>query len=256
LKLPRCKKILANGERCKVAALKGQKYCLFHSNKPPKYNGGKRRLDDKTLADESVNLTDDTKVKLSDIVTSSLDNRFVQNQLIRQGTSAAGIAAIATGSSMIKSGSAPRTEFRSHLPLRDTTGKKTFKPYTWRGRRYTKPLAKDDFGGNNARYGYNTNTRGRHIKKSPGKVRTGKVLRGFGRASGAIGIGLVGYNIHRHGVKKTAKDEAKFNWSFSPIGMIDEGLLGNRIEQSFLGQTGTGRTIQAMASMALLEALL
>ena len=29
----RCAKVLANGKRCKAHALKGQKYCLFHSTK-------------------------------------------------------------------------------------------------------------------------------------------------------------------------------------------------------------------------------
>ena len=213
-------------------------------------------MDGKTLASRSANTADKKKVNISDIVHSSLDNRFIQNQLIRQGTSAAGVAAVAIGSSMIQTGSAPRTEFRSHLQLKDSTGKKTFKAYTWRGITYSRPLSRFDYGGNNAQYGYKSNYRKKHIQKSPSRVSSGKLVRGLGKSAGVIGIGLVGYNIHRHGVKKTAKDEASFNWSISPLGMMDEHILGNRMEQSFLGQTGTGRTMQAMASMALLEALL
>ena len=195
-------------------------------------------MDGKTLASRSAS-ADKKKVNFSDIVHSSLDNRFVQNQLIRQGTSAVGIAAVAAGSSMIKSGSAPRTEFRSHLQLRDTTGKKTFKPYTWRGRTYSKPLSRRDYGGQGAEYGYKTDYKSRTIKKSPSRVSTGKVVRGLGRSAGLFGIALVGYNIHRHGVKKTVKDEAEFNWSVSPIGIADEYLLGNRLENQFLGKSST-----------------
>lgn len=194
--------------------------------------------------------------KLSDNSQNLLDNRFIQNQLIRQGTSLAGPALVAAGSTMITTGSAPRTEFRSHLQSKDTTGKKAFKPYEYRGRRYTKPLSRSDFGGNVAQYGYNTDYRSKHIKKNPAKVKTGKVVRGLGRASGVIGVGLVGYNIHRHGVQEAVHQEADTAWSFSPIGMADNLLFDNRIENYGLATNGYVKTIDNIAKFALLEALI
>lgn len=37
----RCAKVLANGNRCKAHALKGQRYCLFHSTKQSPGGGDK-----------------------------------------------------------------------------------------------------------------------------------------------------------------------------------------------------------------------
>ncbi len=198
---------------------------------------------------------------LSEFSSNVLENRFVQNQLLRQGTSLAGPTLIAAGSTMQIAGDAPRTEFRSHLKSRDTAGRKSFKPYTAHGRRYTKPLGKSDFARSGKEFGYQTNYKSKTgIKKSPGKAKTGRALKGAGRTvsrfAAPIGIGLVGYNIYRHGAQQTVQDEAKFNWSFSPVGMLDEHLLGNRIETTFSPKSGLIGTVDNLAKMALLEALL
>ena len=40
--MARCRKILANGKRCKAHALKGQKYCMFHSKKALSFRGSRK----------------------------------------------------------------------------------------------------------------------------------------------------------------------------------------------------------------------
>ena len=177
----------------------------------------------------------DRSTNLSEFSSSLLENRFIQNQLIRQGTSLAGPALIAAGSAMQRAGDAPKTSFRSHLQARDTTGKKAFKPYTHRGRTYDRPLGKRGFyfrGG--TEHGYNTNPRNKTgvRGKAPGKAKTGRTLQKIGRRAGYLGVGLVAYNVVRHGAKETAKDEVKFNYSISPLGMVDKHVFDGGISRN------------------------
>jgi hypothetical protein len=160
---------------------------------------------------------------------------------------------------MQRAGDSPKTSFRSHIQARDTTGKKAFKPYTYRGRTYDRPLGKRGFyfrGG--TEHGYNTNPRNKTGVKSkgPGKAKTGRALRALGRGSGAVGVLLVGYNIHRHGVQKTTEDEVKFNYSISPLGVVDQRFFDGAISSNRYLNSAPGRTVSAIAQMALLEALL
>jgi len=105
-------------------------------------------------------------------------------------------------------------------------------------------------------YGYRTNYKSKQIKKGPGKAKIGKGVSRVGRGAGVIGLGLVAYNIHRHGVEQTVHEEAKWNWQFSPTGIIDEHLLCNRIETTFSPRSGYIRTVNNIATYALLEAIL
>lgn len=197
-----------------------------------------------------------TKSQLSDI-SSLLENTFVQNQILRQGTSLAGPTLVAAGSAMQRAGDAPRTEFRSHLQARDTSGKKAFKPYSAHGMRYNKPLGKHDYGRGGKAHGYQTDHRAKAgIKRNPVKSKTGRVVKGLGRGSAGLGVILVGYNVYRHGAKKTAEDEVKFNYSISPLGMVDQQFFDGAISSNRYLQSAPGRTISAVAQMAILEALL
>lgn len=198
-----------------------------------------------------------TKTQLSDISSSLLENKFFQNQILRQGTSLAGPTLIAAGSAMEKAGDAPRTSFRSHLKARDTTGKKAFKPYYSHGRYYNKPLGKHDYGRGGKAHGYQTDYRAKSgIKRNPVKSKTGRVVKGLGRGSAGLGIALVGYNVYRHGAKKTAEDEVKFNYSISPLGVIDQQIFDGGISSNRYLNSAPGRTVSAVAQMAILEALL
>lgn len=198
-----------------------------------------------------------TKSKLSDISSNLIENRFIQNQFLRRAPITAGTVLTAAGSAMAISGDRPKTSYRSHLHARDTTGKKSFKPYTYRGRTYDRPLGKRGFyfrGG--TEHGYNTNPRNKSgvKKRSPAKSKTGRALSGTGRAvtkfAAPIGLGLVVYNIHRHGVKETAKSEGKF-WAHDiPLGAmggvnyLDSQLLGGSLAES-------GRASQITATVLL-----
>jgi hypothetical protein len=85
-------------------------------------------------------------------------------------------------------------------------------------------------------------------------------LKGAGRSvskfSAPIGLGLVGYNIHRHGVKETAKQEVQTAYDFSPLGLIDNTFFDGRVMNHPYAQTPIANTLQSVATMAILEALI
>lgn len=204
----------------------------------------------------------DRNVNLSDITSSLIENTFLQNQLLRRAPSVSGTMLTAAGTAMAISGSAPRTEFRSHLKAKDTAGKRSFKPYTAHGRRYTKPLGKSDFARSGKEFGYQTDYKSKTgIKKSPAKAKTGRVISGTGRAvtkfAAPIGLGLVVYNIHRHGVKETAKSEGKF-WAhdvplagLGGVNYLDNQVLGGSLADA----SRESSIIQTMALSALIGAV-
>ncbi len=200
----------------------------------------------------------DGKTTMSDISRSLIENKFVQNQFIRQGASLAGVALIPIGSKMIASGDAPRTSFRSHIQLRGSDGKKQFKPYKEGSRSFDKPLKRRSLGGHytpgSSAYGYRTNFKHENIRQSPTRANAGRVVRGVGRAAGVIGLGLVVYNIHRHGAKETAKSEGKFWVHDIPVGtMGGVSYLDNRFTGGLV--TKTSRTSSIIQTTLLSAAI-
>jgi hypothetical protein len=199
----------------------------------------------------------DGKTTMSDISRSLLENRFFQNQLIRQGTSLAGPVLIAAGSTMMKSGGATRTTFRSTKQI-SRQGKKSQYKGTYRGQRYDKPLKRNMFGYKSPMgddYGYRTNYKSKQgIKKGPGKSKVGKALKVTGRVSGGIGLILVGYNIHRHGAKETARQEKEF-WVDGTLGNVGGSI--NYLDRQFTGGlvTRTSRTSSIIQTTLLSAAI-
>lgn len=194
--------------------------------------------------------------KMSDISSTLFENRFFQNQLIRQGTSLAGPALIALGSRMKASGDAPRTSFR-HTRQPQRHGKKSVMKSTYRGRVYDKGLKSNMFGHKSPmgpEYGYRTDYKSKQIKKGPGKAKTGKAISRVGRGAGVIGLGLVAYNIHRHGAKETAKQEGKF-WAhdvpLAGLGGID--YLDDQLTGGFVSRMN--RRSQITATVLLTKAV-
>lgn len=194
-----------------------------------------------------------------DVVSSLSDVTFLQNQAITRGTSLAGGALVAYGSK-------PRTTgYISHLhkptpaDVKLKTGK-GFKPNTRHGLKYTKPYSGIGRSGTSGpatpRHGHYTQDHRSKRGVTQSARRRSPRFVGVGRVLPVLGYGLIVYNISRHGPKKVVKDEARFNWEFSPIGMIDEHVLGNTLENSFLGQSRTGITFQSALNFAIIEALI
>ena len=194
---------------------------------------------------------------MTDIASTMIENPFLQNQLLRRAPSVSGTMLTAAGTAMAISGDRPKTSYRSHIQARDTTGKKAFKPYSYRGITYDRPLGKRGFyfrGG--TEHGYRTNPRNKTgvKKRSPGKSKTGRAISGTGRAvskfAAPIGLGLVVYNINRHGAKETAKQEGKFWVQDVPLGALG-GV--NYLDDQFLGGTlaESGRASQITATVLL-----
>ena len=48
--MAQCRKILPNGKRCKAHALKGQKYCMFHSKKAFSFRGSRKGRTNRKLS--------------------------------------------------------------------------------------------------------------------------------------------------------------------------------------------------------------
>ena len=108
-----------------------------------------------------------------------------------------------------------------------------------------------------ADYGYRTDYKSKSgTKKGPAKAKTGKALQKVGRRAGVVGLGLVAYNIHRHGVQKTAEDEINFNYSLSPVGIIDQHVFDGRLHKNKYSNSPGGSTVLGLTQMALLGAIL
>ena len=158
---------------------------------------------------------------------------------------------------MKASGDAPRTSYRhTRQPVRH--GKRSVKSSTYRGRVYDKPLKRNMFGYKSPmgpEYGYRTDYKSKQIKRGPAKAKTGKVISRVGRGAGAIGVGLVVYNIHRHGAKETAKQEGKF-WAhdvpLAGLGGID--YLDDQLTGGFVSRTN--RRASVTATVLLTQAVM
>ena len=175
----------------------------------------------------------DTKPKAS-VLKSLSDVTFLQNQAITRGTSLLSTPVQVAGGAIIASSSKPRnTGYRSHLQRRDSSGKRTFQSYEWRGRRYDKPLNTRRAGPMGKAYGYNTDYKSKSgVKgKKPGRMRsrTGRAagigIVGFGKALPTIGVGLAAYNVVRS-PKQAAQDSADYGFFGLPTNPERMGEAG------------------------------
>ena len=199
------------------------------------------------------------------VLKSLSDVTFLQNQAITRGTSLLSTPVQVAGLSMAAVGSKPRnTGYRSHLQRRDSTGKRSFQSYEWRGRRYDKPLNTRKPGPMGKAYGYNTDykTKSGVKGKKPGRVRSrslrtaGFGLAGFGRALPYIGYGLVAYNLATKGPKKTVEDEAAFGWETSGLGVADRYVFDGAIARGGKRTAVAANVTQTIAITKLMGGIL
>jgi hypothetical protein len=84
--MPRCRKVLANGKRCKAHAMAGSKFCLFHT---PGQKMKRRKKSPAAAADNRIGYDDKGRKKFW--------RRTTENQIAVRGTKALGAALVARG---------------------------------------------------------------------------------------------------------------------------------------------------------------
>lgn len=156
-----------------------------------------------------------------DRLKSLSDVTFLQNQAITRGTSLASGPTQAVGVAMVAYGSQPRNTTRSHIQ-RNRHGKR-FVKYEAHGRRYAKPLGRNE-SPVTRRYGYNTrmNTKAgvkgksRQMSRSRVTRNVGVGVIGFGKALPYIGVGLAVANVI-HNPEQASQDSADYGFFGLPI---------------------------------------
>lgn len=104
--MPRCRKILGNGKRCKAKAISGSRYCVFHTKRKPPYNGGKGR-----------------KQKTSSGSDSTMKN-IAERRAIVMAHQVSGQIATAAGTAMLASAATPvKSRTYSMLKASEVRGK-------------------------------------------------------------------------------------------------------------------------------------
>lgn len=79
--MPRCRKILANGKRCKAHAISGSKFCLFHTPNQPMKRGHKVKRKSEIAGRNSKSVTQTT----------------IENQIAMRGSRKLGALLVASG---------------------------------------------------------------------------------------------------------------------------------------------------------------
>lgn len=171
--MPRCRKILGNGNRCKAKAISGSRYCVFHTKKKPPYNGGKGR-----------------KQKRSSSSDTTMKN-IAERRAIVMAHQVTGQIATAAGTAMLASAAAP-VKGRTYTMLKasqvrakgNTVNKKTtvYRPESETDKVQRRHLR---------RY------HGDRVTKGPkkGRILKGDELRYYGKKArrAKVGAGLVAY---------------------------------------------------------------
>lgn len=173
--MPRCRKILGNGNRCKAKAISGSRYCVFHTKRKPPYNGGKRR-----------------KQKRSSGSNSTM-KKVAQRRAIVMAHQVTGQIATAAGTAMLASAAAP-VKSRHYTSVRKSDlmskgikpNKNTvYLPEGWE--EFRKPTHAQHF----------QRMHGKLVTKGPkkGRILRGDELRYYGRSSrrAKVGAGLTAY---------------------------------------------------------------
>jgi hypothetical protein len=191
--MPRCRKILGNGKRCKAKAISGSRYCVFHTKRKPPYNGGKGR-----------------KQKSSSGSDSSM-NDIAKRRAIVMSHQVTGRIATAAGTAMLASAASP-VKARTYTMLKAsevrgkgiTVNKKTtvYRPETERDRPQRR---------HQRRY------YGDRVTKGPkaGKILRGDELRYYGRqrTKAAVGSGMVAYGRSSKAIGYAHAYKPTLRWS-------------------------------------------
>ena len=167
--MPRCRKILANGKRCKAHAMAGSKFCLFHTP------GQKMKRRKKSAAAKSERIGYDDKGR------KKLWRRTTENQIAVRGTKALGTALVARGT-QLKNKPDYTVKVTHHKARYNRQGTVMVGAHTQR----TIEPTLSDRGRNFQQTDHRAKTRKR--KRSVRMITTGRMLP-------LLGYGFMAYNI-------------------------------------------------------------
>jgi len=171
--MPRCRKILGDGKRCKAKSISGSSYCVFHTKKKPPYNGGKGRKQKRSSSSDTTM------------------NKIAERRAIIMAHQVSGQIATAAGTAMLASAATP-VKGRTYTMLKaskvrskgGTVNKKTtvYRPESETDKVQRRHLR---------RY------HGDRVTKGPkkGRILKGDELRYYGKQArrAKVGAGLVAY---------------------------------------------------------------
>lgn len=167
--MPRCRKILANGKRCKASAMAGSKFCLFHTP-------GQKMKRRKKLNEPETETKSEARLRIE---------RTAMNQLVGRGSRALGGALAARGAF-----------YASNAALYDVTYRKNPARYNVQGTRYVGESVQKTIEmrrTNGGRDFVATQTR-TNPKGMPHHVYMGRKMYSWGRIIPVLGFGYVMYN--------------------------------------------------------------
>ena len=189
--MPRCRKILANGKRCKAAAMTGSKFCLFHTP------GQKMKRRKKRPASSPSNKS---KAK------SRLSNTL-KNQAIGRGSKALGNSLVIRGAFLQSNRSISYTKTKFHAARYNVQGTRIVGAHTQRTFMMRRTADGRDF--------IATQTRA-NKRMVPHHIHMGKRVQLYGRLIPVLGVGVVMYNMYANPGQHQMREGEGF-WQMAAI---------------------------------------
>lgn len=194
--MPRCRKILANGKRCKAAAMTGSKFCLFHTPAQKMKRRKKRRVSsssNKSKGDSTI-------------------GRTLKNQAIRRGTKAIGNALVARGAFLQSNRSISYTKTKFHAARYNVQGTRIVGAHTQRTFMMRRTADGRDF--------IATQTRA-NKRMVPHHIHMGKRVQLYGRLIPVLGVGVVMYNMYANPGQHQMREGEGF-WQMAAMYAVDD----------------------------------
>ena len=235
--MPRCRKILGNGNRCKAKAISGSRYCVFHTKRKPPYNGGKGRKQKSSSGSDSTmkNIAERRAIVMAHQVTGQI-------------ATAAGTAMLASAAAPVKSRTYTMKKASEVRRSGGTVNKKTtvYRPQSERHKIQRRHLR---------RYHGDKPTRG----PKKGRILYGDELRYYGKQQrrAKVGAGLVAYGRssktigYAHAYKPTLRYSPYdlLNYAHDPSQMgRDVRDMGRQMDENTKRNIGRAVTLGAFIS--------
>jgi len=168
--MPRCRRVLPNGKRCKAHAIAGSKFCLFHTPGQKM----KRRKKSSVVSSKS----NEPKSRL---------RKTVENQAITRGSRSLGKYLTARGAFLQSNRSISYTKTKFHAARYNVQGTKIVGAHTQRTFMMRRTADGRDF--------IATQTRA-NKRMVPHHIHMGKRVALAGRLVPVLGLGVVMYNMY------------------------------------------------------------
>lgn len=196
--MPRCRKILANGKRCKAHAMAGSKFCLFHTP------GQKMRRSKKKVV-----RTESDRIGYDDKGRKKFWRRTTENQIAVRGSKALG-AALVTRGTLLKNKPDYTVKVTHHKARYNRQGRIMVGAHTQR----TIEPTTSDWGRNFQQTDHAAKNRKR--KRSARMIKSGRVIP-------VLGYGYMAYNVMGQPTRIDSRRPGE-GWAYADALYAAEGL--------------------------------